>query len=174
MRTTIAERITPVGTTDVHASRLCTSMLHVASTSAMTLPIACHQTGGCARTKRLPRKSIKPVIAASQPMITPTVTSQAEKSAHIISPVRQYVMSVSNAPTKHTIGNGTSMGWIGCAPIRAVEEGISHLQRSSYKQCERSEVPSKSQSENRRFSATCTWRELKYAPSNQIGSSELD
>lgn len=84
-----AERIRPVGTTEVHPSRLCTSMLQVASISTTMLPIAWGHAGACARTRRLPRKSISPAIAARNPMMTPTVTSQAEKSAHIIPPVRQ-------------------------------------------------------------------------------------
>src|SRR3954447_21902339 len=36
-------------------------------------------------------------------------------------------MSVSSAPTKHTIGNGTSFGWIGCPAILAVDLGRSSL-----------------------------------------------
>ena len=40
------------------------------------------------RIRRLLRKSIRPATAASSPMIRPTVTSHAEKSAHIILAVR--------------------------------------------------------------------------------------
>src|SRR3954464_14591635 len=36
-------------------------------------------------------------------------------------------MSVSNAPVKHTIGNGTSMGWIGWPAMRAVEAGLAWI-----------------------------------------------
>src|SRR6185312_5417183 len=63
--------------------------------------------------------------AASQPMTTPTVTSHAEKSAHIMSAVHQYIRSVRSVPTKQTIGKGTSIGWIGILAIRAVERAFS-------------------------------------------------
>src|SRR3954453_23794322 len=36
-------------------------------------------------------------------------------------------MSVSNAPVKHTIRNGTSMGWIGWPAMRAVEAGLAWI-----------------------------------------------
>ncbi len=87
--TTSAERVRPQGTTEVQASCVCTSMLSVAKTSATALPMTCGHAGACSRISRSPRKSINPASAASQPMMTPTVTSHAEKSAHIMSAVRQ-------------------------------------------------------------------------------------
>src|SRR5436190_463265 len=109
MATTNAERIKPVGTTEVQASRLWISVLNVANISTTPLPMRRGHAGGWARTRRFPKKSIKPAIAATQPKIVPTVTSHAEKSAHIMSAVRQYIRSVSSVPTKQAIGMGTSM-----------------------------------------------------------------
>ena len=89
MSTTAAERVRPQGTTEVQASRECTNMLSVAKISSTILPIACGHAGAWARISRLLRKSIAPTIAARNPMMTPTVTNQAEKSAHIIFAVCQ-------------------------------------------------------------------------------------
>ena len=74
---------------------------------------------------RSPRKSIRPKIAARTPKTTPTLTSHAEKSAHIMSADLQYVMSVSRTPTKHTIGIGTRSGWIGRWKRLIVERGLA-------------------------------------------------
>jgi hypothetical protein len=51
----------------------------------------------------------KLVNAAAKTWV-PTVTSHAEKSAHITSAMRQYTTSMSSVPTKHAMGMGTSMG----------------------------------------------------------------
>ena len=104
-------------------------MLNVATTSTAILPTACGHAGGSLRTRRLPRKSMRPAIAASQPTIVPTVTSHAEKSAHVISAVCQYIRSVRSVPTKQAIGIGTRIGWMGWLPMRAVEmrRGLENL-----------------------------------------------
>jgi hypothetical protein len=59
----------------------------VASTSTRMLPSMCGHAGGWARIRRLLRKSMRPAMAASTPIIKPIDTSHAEKSAHIISAV---------------------------------------------------------------------------------------
>src|ERR1700685_2829862 len=56
---------------------------------------------------------------------TQTVTSHAEKFAHIISADHQYVRSVRRTPTKHAIGIGTSIGWMGCRKMRIEERGFA-------------------------------------------------
>src|SRR4051794_12398617 len=110
IRTTAVDKTSPQGTTELQASRVCTSMLRVARTSTTPFPTACGQAGGWARMARFPTKSIRPAIPAKKPTTTPTETSQAEKLLHIISAVRQYATSDKKVPTKQAIGMGTSMG----------------------------------------------------------------
>jgi hypothetical protein len=64
-------------------------------------------------------------MAARVPTMTPTVRSQAEKLAQVISAVRQYAISVSKVPTKQAIGMVTSMGWMGWPAMLAVDRGLS-------------------------------------------------
>src|ERR1700682_830349 len=99
-------------------------MLSVARTSTTTLPSACGHAGDCARIDPLLRKSIRPKIAARNPKITPTLTSHAEKFAHIIWADHQYVRSVRRTPRKQAIGIGASIGWMGCRKIRDVARGF--------------------------------------------------
>src|SRR5689334_5312963 len=65
-------------------------------------------------------KSMKPKIAASKPMRTPAPTSQIEARAQKGSAVPQNTRSVASTPTRNAIGNGTSIGWIGCPKSDAV------------------------------------------------------
>ena len=96
-----------------------------ARTRTTALPARCNHAGASARIRRLLRKSTRPATAARTPITRPANSNQAEKSAHIISAVFQYATSVTSVPTKQTIGNGTSIGWMGWLAMRAVEAGFA-------------------------------------------------
>ena len=88
-RTVIAESMRPVGTTEVHASRIWMNELNSARTSTTALPAICIYADDKPRISRLLRKSMSPASVARTPMTSPANSSHVEKSARIISAVFQ-------------------------------------------------------------------------------------
>src|SRR5947207_202464 len=76
------------------------------------------------RIRASPSTSVRPTTAASAAMISPAPSSHSVASNQLAFRVPQKTRSHTKVATKKAIGNGISIGWIGCPATLAVLRGL--------------------------------------------------